>query len=170
MVTVRALNVLFTLSSFTGLALSIYAFIVEQAAEKDANYKAMCDINEFVSCTTVFKSEYATGFGLASKFLGKDSFFNKPNSLFGMAFYSLLIVFAQVDSKPFAILNLIFSTLSVWLSVYLAYLLVFVIRSLCVICAGTYLVNIINFASSYYKFKKLSAPPAKVQKSKKKKA
>lgn len=57
MVTVRALNVLFTLSSFTGLALSIYAFIVEQAAEKDANYKAMCDINEFVSCTTVFKSE-----------------------------------------------------------------------------------------------------------------
>ncbi|KAI4455896.1 vitamin k epoxide reductase complex subunit 1 [Holotrichia oblita] len=170
MVSVRVLNVLFTLSSFIGLALSIYAFIVEQAAAKDANYKAMCDINEFISCSTVFKSEYATGFGLASKFLGKDSFFNKPNSLFGIAFYSLIIVLAQFNSKSFAVLNLLFSTFSVWLSVYLAYLLVFVIRSLCIICAGTYVVNIINFASSYYKFKKLSEPPAKVQKSKKKKA
>ncbi|KRT79101.1 hypothetical protein AMK59_7801 [Oryctes borbonicus] len=170
MVSVRVLNVLFTLASFVGLALSIYSYVVEQATEHDRNYKAMCDINEFVSCTAVFKSEYATGFGIIPKFLGKDSIFNKPNSLFGIIFYSLIIIFAQINSKPFALLILFLNILSIWFGIYLAYLLAFVIRRLCVVCVATYLVNIISFVCSYYKYKKLSQPtPVKI-KSKKKKA
>lgn len=57
MVNVKVLNFFFTVSCFAGLALSIYAFIVELAAERDANYKAKCDVNEYISCTNVFKSE-----------------------------------------------------------------------------------------------------------------
>ncbi|GJQ80950.1 hypothetical protein Trydic_g4767 [Trypoxylus dichotomus] len=170
MVSVRVLNVVFTLSSFLGLALSIYSYVVEQAAEHDTNYKAMCDINEYISCTNVYRSEYGTGFGIISTLLGKESLLNKPNSLFGIIFYSLLIIFAQIDSKPFAILTLFFSIVSIWVGIYLAYLLLFVIRSLCVVCAATYLVNIINFACSYYKYKKLSQSTPVKTKSKKKKA
>lgn len=39
-----------------GLALSIYALHVETSKERDAAYRAMCDINADISCSRVFTS------------------------------------------------------------------------------------------------------------------
>ena len=42
---------------YAGLALSIYSFYVEYKKENDSNYEALCDINERVSCSSVFMSK-----------------------------------------------------------------------------------------------------------------
>ena len=55
-----------------GLGLSGYAYYVELQMEENPDYKAMCDINEEISCTRVFNSEYGTGFGIVQKFVRKS--------------------------------------------------------------------------------------------------
>eukprot|EP00795_Rhopilema_esculentum_P015457 gene15457-6707_t len=40
-----------------GVILSLYALHVEIAKEKDADFKAMCDISEKMSCSKVFNSK-----------------------------------------------------------------------------------------------------------------
>jgi vitamin-K-epoxide reductase (warfarin-sensitive) len=41
---------------FFGLGVSYYAYVVEMTKEHDANYVAMCDISEHMSCSKVFMS------------------------------------------------------------------------------------------------------------------
>lgn len=45
------------LSCLVGLLLSLYALYVEIKAEANDNYEAMCDINEYISCSKVFTSK-----------------------------------------------------------------------------------------------------------------
>lgn len=56
-VSIEALNAKIVLFSVVGLGLSVYALIVESKIETDANYEAMCDINDHISCTKAFSSE-----------------------------------------------------------------------------------------------------------------
>lgn len=58
MAKIQLLNTLLTISSFVGLGLSIYAYIVELAAQNNKNYVATCDINEHISCSKVVTSKY----------------------------------------------------------------------------------------------------------------
>ena len=44
------------LMCFFGMGLSYYAYVVETTKEHDANYVAMCDISEHMSCSKVFMS------------------------------------------------------------------------------------------------------------------
>lgn len=53
----KLLNYSLVFLCLLGLGLSIYSYIVELEIEQDENYKAMCDINEHMSCTKAFKSE-----------------------------------------------------------------------------------------------------------------
>ena len=54
-------------------------------------YKAMCDIDESHSCTTVFNSTYGRGFGIVGKLMGDENHpVNVPNSLYGIIFYRYL--------------------------------------------------------------------------------
>lgn len=57
MVSLSLINSSLTLLHLIGLGVSIYAYIIELAIEKDENYQPMCDISEHVSCTKAFKSE-----------------------------------------------------------------------------------------------------------------
>lgn len=41
-----------------GIVISLYAFHVEREKERDPGYQAMCDLNEWVRCSTVFSSRY----------------------------------------------------------------------------------------------------------------
>jgi len=50
-------RLVWVLASF-GIALCIYTYVVENRKEEDSSYEAMCDINEHISCTKVFTSEY----------------------------------------------------------------------------------------------------------------
>lgn len=78
-------------SSTIGIFLSLYGMYVEIMAAYDDDYEAMCDINEKISCTKVFTSEYGRGFGILGSLVGDDSILNLPNPIFGILFYSTLI-------------------------------------------------------------------------------
>uniref|UniRef100_A0A6J0UXK5 vitamin-K-epoxide reductase (warfarin-sensitive) n=1 Tax=Pogona vitticeps TaxID=103695 RepID=A0A6J0UXK5_9SAUR len=135
-----------------GLALSVYAFHVETSKERDASYQAMCDINAAISCSRVFTSRWGRGFGLVAGLLGLHSVFNQPNSIFGIAFYLLQILLGFSNSGLAAITLLGSSVVSIAGSLYLAYILFFVLHDFCVICVTTY---VLNFALLFLNYKRL---------------
>ena len=119
--------------SVIGFVLSVYAFIVEKKKEKNSKYKALCDINDKISCTKVFSSKY-----------GKMAIL--PNSFYGMIFYLVIFLLAF-----FGNINYIFylSVISVIGSSYLAYVLYFKVKNFCLVCHGIYIVNILILIFSW---------------------
>lgn len=111
--------------SIIGLALSIYAIVEERKVRKDAEYKPVCDINDRISCSKAFTSEYGKTFGIS-------------NSYGGLAFYTITPLAAYF--APQFLLSLVaFSVLG---SVYLGYLQYFRLRTFCVVCTSIYAINI----------------------------
>lgn len=100
---------------------------------------SFCSISSFIDCDAASASSYSHTFGI-------------PNAAFGMALYGLLI---------FLILTgILYNTLYLWLqttfafilvslallsSVYLAFISVFVIKTLCILCVADYCVNLVLF-------------------------
>ena len=99
--------------------------------EKDEDYVALCDINEGMSCSKwvwcikfswilathacaanlclfrVFSSPYAKGFGLVAPLLGESHPLNQSNSLFGVAFYSILLLLSMFNFRFLATIQVI---------------------------------------------------------------
>lgn len=138
--------------SFIGLLISSYGYYVEVKAEADKNYRAMCDISEAISCTKVFSTPYGKGFGVIGKVFGEDSPLNVPNGVFGLAFYTLLLLTSFSKSSLVTKFQLGFAVLSNSLSIYLAYLLYFVIENLCVVCVSLYAVNFFILLFALWKY------------------
>ncbi|HLC50284.1 MAG TPA: vitamin K epoxide reductase family protein [Candidatus Nanoarchaeia archaeon] len=117
-----------------GFLLSLYSFYVERKTQKDSNYKAVCDISDRMSCSKTFTSGY-----------GK-LFFGISNGVAGIAFYILVIAL-----NIFGMTKVIFylSILSLIGSVYLAYVLNFKVKTVCMVCYSIYLVNILLLVFSY---------------------
>lgn len=139
-------------TSIIGLLLSCYGFYVETEMEKNHDYKAMCDINEAVSCSKVFASEYGKGFGIVGKILGENSALNLPNPVYGMFFYGFMALVSFKQCANSSKVQRFLSILSNILSVYLAYLMYFVIQYLCVLCVALYMVNALLLYYSIQKF------------------
>ncbi|CAM5117837.1 unnamed protein product [Eretmochelys imbricata] len=101
----------------------------------------MCDLSPSVSCSKVFTSRWGRGFGLVEDLLGKHSVFNQPNSLFGIVFYILQTLLASLPApwRPSHLLGT--SLVSIAGSLYLAYILFFVLHDFCLVCVTTYLLN-----------------------------
>ena len=59
------------LVALVGLGLNAYAFYVEQRMATEEGYRPMCDVDENISCSKPFNSEYGRGFGLVRYVLGK---------------------------------------------------------------------------------------------------
>ncbi|XP_066153300.1 vitamin K epoxide reductase complex subunit 1-like protein 1 [Euwallacea fornicatus] len=144
-------NRLLFISSIIGCGLSIYAYSVEKSMEKNVNYKAYCDINPQISCTRVYESTYGKGLGIFQE----GSLFHQPNSFFGIIFYTILSVFAFIESPVAVNGSLLLIIISNFISCYFAYLLYFILRTLCVICISIYVVNVINLILITKKFKTL---------------
>ena len=47
----------------------------------------------------LFFTRYGTGFGLVEPVLGKKSLLNVPNSIFGIAFYSLIMLLGKTYKR-----------------------------------------------------------------------
>nr|XP_057918668.1 vitamin K epoxide reductase complex subunit 1 [Doryrhamphus excisus] len=137
-----------------GLILSIYALHVELSREHDPEYRAMCDLGESVSCSKVFTSRWGRGFGLVQFFVPKDSPLNQPNSVLGLVFYTLQLGLGLSLSKKAALILVLSSWVSVAGSLYLAFILAFVLGDFCMVCVSTYAVN---FALLYTNVKRRSA-------------
>lgn len=119
--------------SIVGFLLSGYAYRIGQLAGKKKNFNALCDINEAVSCSKAFSSEYAHHLGAS-------------NAFWGMLFYTGTFVLGLL-SEGFYLFVL--TTLGVIASVYLAYMLFARLRITCVVCVMIHLVNLILFFLSY---------------------
>uniref|UniRef100_T2M637 vitamin-K-epoxide reductase (warfarin-sensitive) n=1 Tax=Hydra vulgaris TaxID=6087 RepID=T2M637_HYDVU len=137
--------------SFLGVLISLYTLYVEIHALADKNYKAMCDINENVSCTKVFLSKHGKGFGLIGPILGENSALNLPNPVYGIAFYGFIFMssFFSSGKKLMGFLTLL-SFISCGMCVYLASVL-YAMRHVCLVCFSTYA---ISFALFYLCFKR----------------
>ncbi|MED6270360.1 hypothetical protein CHARACLAT_009419 [Characodon lateralis] len=140
--------------ALVGLVLSIYALHVELSRERDPDYRAMCDLGESVSCSKVFTSRWGRGFGLVQLFVAKDSLLNQPNSVLGIAFYTLQMGLGLSLSKKAALALVLSSWVSVAGSIYLASILAFVLGDFCMVCVSTY---IVNFALLYTNLKRRKA-------------
>ncbi|XP_042072495.1 vitamin K epoxide reductase complex subunit 1 [Haplochromis burtoni] len=137
-----------------GLVLSVYALHVEVSRERNADYRALCDMGESVSCSRVFTSRWGRGFGLVQYFVAKDSPLNQPNSVLGIIFYTLQMGLGLSVSKKAAAFLVFSSWVSVAGSLYLASILAFVLGDFCMVCVSTY---IVNFALLYTNLKRRRA-------------
>ncbi|OCT61959.1 vitamin K epoxide reductase complex subunit 1-like protein 1 [Xenopus laevis] len=151
-----------------GIALSLYAFHVETSRERDPDYTALCDINPSISCSKVFTSRWGRGFGLVEQFLGQQSLLNQPNSVFGVLFYGLQLLLGFSGSLAAASTLLGTSLMSIGGSMYLAYILVYVLRDFCVICVSTYVLNLLLLLLNLKRLSSLRAPPKKHKNKRKK--
>lgn len=137
-----------------GFVLSIYALHVELSRERNPDYRAMCDLGQYVSCSKVFTSRWGRGFGLVQIFVGQDSPLNQPNSVLGIIFYSLQLGLGLSLSQKAAVFLVLASWVSVAGSLYLASILVFVLGDFCMVCVSTY---VINFALLFTNLKRRKA-------------
>ncbi|XP_075687083.1 vitamin K epoxide reductase complex subunit 1-like protein 1 [Rhinoderma darwinii] len=152
-----------------GIALSVYAYHVETSREKDAAYRALCDITPSISCSKVFTSRWGRGFGLVEKILGSQSPLNQPNSVFGVLFYTLQIALGFVGLAAAAVTLLVTSLASIAGSLYLAYILVYILEDFCVICVTTYVLNFILLLLNVKRLRWLTAGTARKKRKNKRK-
>ncbi len=133
-----------------GIIVALYAIKVEQNVHK-AGFKAMCDINDHVSCSRVLSSPYAKmmkmTFGLAD-----DHPLNVPNTYYGLLFYVAVVIYNFVYVPYQELLLLIVSAVSLCACVALAYILYFKLKDFCVVCVATYFINMGIFYYAYYEF------------------
>ncbi|XP_038209605.1 vitamin K epoxide reductase complex subunit 1 [Zerene cesonia] len=153
--TIKGINRGIVSAGILGILVSTYALYVEMAAESRPGYKALCDIAERASCSKVLTSEYSKGFGLVAK----NSAFEVPNCVYGIAFYCIMIFLSTYDNLYAVRLQVVLGISSLISCVYLAYLLIFVLGDFCIVCVSTYFVNA---AITYVSFKKHSALKSKI--------
>jgi vitamin-K-epoxide reductase (warfarin-sensitive) len=108
-----------------GFGISLYTYQLEQKVAQEPDYNPSCDINDRISCTKAIKSEYG-------------NLFYFSNALIGMIFYVAVAIAALFDAQFIVLLLAIGGCL---VSVVLAYLLYFKIKSLCVLCTSLYIIN-----------------------------
>ncbi|EDS40230.1 vitamin-K-epoxide reductase [Culex quinquefasciatus] len=87
---------------------------------------------------------YGRGFGLVGPLLGDESPLNVPNGFYGIFYYFLVAGLSLSNNIRVARLTSYLTGLSNLLSIYLAYLLYFVLEDLCIVCVTTYGVNLIS--------------------------
>lgn len=108
-----------------GFVISLYASIVERKLKHDPTYKPACDISDRISCSKVATSPYANLFFIS-------------NAVAGMLFYALVMLLAFLEYGQLLMITVVAGVL---MSIYLAYILYTKIKSLCLVCTATYIIN-----------------------------
>ena len=109
-----------------GCLISLYLYVLEKKVRQHPLYKALCDLSDTFSCTKPIKTGYSA------------LVFHISNALIAFFFYMVLVILAinnaTVCIKILAIVSCI-------VSCYLAYLLIFKVKSLCLLCMTLYCIN-----------------------------
>lgn len=124
-----------------GILVSVYALYVEIRKHKDSRYRAACDFGENMSCSRVLTSSYSKGFGVVEILLGKEHFLNMPNCILGIIFYAMQLILGMTSFAGVPAVLFLTSIISCIGSAYLAFILFFVLKDLCLVCIATYIVN-----------------------------
>ncbi|XP_006896564.1 PREDICTED: vitamin K epoxide reductase complex subunit 1 [Elephantulus edwardii] len=143
-----------------GLGLSLYALHVKASHARDRDYRALCDVGTAISCSRVFSSRWGQGFGLVEHVLGPDSVLNQSNSIFGCIFYTLQLLLGCLRGPWASTLLVLSSLVSLAGSVYLAWILFFVLYDFCIVCITTYAINV---GLTVLSFKRTQEPQGKAK-------
>jgi len=138
-----------------GIAVCIYALMVEYHKEENPEYSAMCDISEAMSCTRVLTSKWGKGFGLLGYILGDDHVLNLRNPYFGIVFYILQLILSDIKASWSAKVQLTMAIMANCGSVWLAYILYFVLEDFCIVCVSMYVVNFLVLCANIVRFRAL---------------
>ncbi|KPP69067.1 vitamin K epoxide reductase complex subunit 1-like protein 1-like [Scleropages formosus] len=132
-----------------GVLLSAYALHVEREKARDPNYEAMCDVGGSVSCSRMFSSRWGRGFGLLGSIFGKNGAMDQPNSVYNLFFYVFQLLLGMTVSAMAALILMTTSIVSVMGSLYLSYILYFVLKDFCIVSVTTYILNLALFVLNY---------------------
>uniref|UniRef100_A0AAF6YGJ2 vitamin-K-epoxide reductase (warfarin-sensitive) n=1 Tax=Bos taurus TaxID=9913 RepID=A0AAF6YGJ2_BOVIN len=127
-----------------GLVLSLYALHVKAARARDRDYRALCDVGTAISCSRVFSS----------------SILNQSNSIFGCIFYTLQLLLGCLQGRWASVLLRLSCLVSLAGSVYLAWILFFVLYDFCIVCITTYAINV---GLTVLSFREVQGPQGKVK-------
>lgn len=117
-----------------GFGVSAYAYILERRIKRNAQYKAACDLSDQISCTKTFKSPYA------------KMLFGISNAVVGMVFYAAMFIIAVLGLTKVAFLGAIAVCIA---SIGLAYILIFKLQTVCLICTTIYGINAALLLATY---------------------
>ncbi|KAM5197877.1 vitamin K epoxide reductase complex subunit 1 isoform 4-T6 [Hipposideros larvatus] len=107
-----------------------------------------------------WRIRWGQGFGLVEHVLGRDSLFNQSNSIFGCIFYTVQLLLGCLRGHWASVLLVLSSLVSLVGSVYLAWILFFVLYDFCIVCITTYAINVGLMALS---IREVSGPQGKVK-------
>jgi len=138
-----------------GIGVCIYALSVEFHVEANPEYEAMCDINEKMSCTKVLTSEWGKGFGLLGFIIGHDHPLNLKNPFFGLAFYFIQLFLSDRKGSLAYKLQLATAIMANCGTLWLAYILYFVLNDFCIVCVSTYAINFGVLLTNIARFKEM---------------
>ncbi|MCF7871929.1 hypothetical protein K9L97_02740 [Candidatus Woesearchaeota archaeon] len=116
--------IVFVLLCF-GILISLYVAYFD-FRKNDFGFKPFCDFSYNISCSNVFLSSYGSLFGV-------------KNYVVGLFFYSFIFVMSFFS---FYLVAFLVSVFGVLFSFYLAYLLFFRVRTYCVVCFISYVINL----------------------------
>ncbi|XP_071067293.1 vitamin K epoxide reductase complex subunit 1 isoform X2 [Dasypus novemcinctus] len=103
---------------------------------------ALAEVARGSGCRGVTVTRWGRGFGLVEHVLGPDSVLNQSNSIFGCIFYTLQLLLGCLRSHWASVLLVLSSLVSLAGSVYLAWILFFVLYDFCIVCITTYAINV----------------------------
>ncbi|XP_023698411.1 vitamin K epoxide reductase complex subunit 1-like protein 1 [Paramormyrops kingsleyae] len=132
-----------------GMVLSMYALHVGREKARDPNYQAICDVITSMGCCKVFNSRWGRGFGLFGSVFGKNGVMNQPNSVYGFVFYIFQLLLGMTVSAMAALILMTTSIVSVMGSLYLSYVLYFVLKDFCIVSVIAYILNLVLFVLNY---------------------
>jgi len=140
-----------------GVALTVYALRVESLAKVSQDFKAGCDFGSWASCTRVSRSVYGRGLGLIDPH-GPLAFLSLSNALYGMLYYLFMLLLQLPSLFPvprFRALALLASSVSLFTSLYLAIILFFVLKDVCIVCISCYAVNAALFFFAWRDYQRM---------------
>jgi protein-disulfide isomerase/uncharacterized membrane protein len=132
-------------SAAAGLVLgSVSTWVHHRILSSEGAYTSFCNVNEVINCDSVVTSPYG-------------SLFSVPVSVWAMGFYGILLVLvvaaggppserrdrARADAFAWAVAGSLFSG-------YLAVVSAFVLRALCLLCAGLYAISVITVIAAWF--------------------
>ncbi len=134
--------------ALAGMVVAGYALYIEhthaEAEKQGLTVSFFCDrLVSWASCSAALTGPYGK---ILSKWgiVAKGGPLDVPNALIGFSFYFLSLLPWNKSSLGFD-LYMGASTLSLFFSLYLAYVLKFVIHEFCIICVTSYALNITLF-------------------------
>jgi uncharacterized membrane protein len=137
---------LLILVNATGALVSMYSlFFTERLNNYISHANLICDINKSVSCSTVYLSDYAF-------------IFNLPISLFALIFFWFVLSFLiinRIKETPLISYQLlsIINTVGLISCIYFLYVLIFILKNICVACLLIDSCVFLNFILLFSNFK-----------------